>query len=91
MWAIFMGNIFTKELVENTQSYFLRCHNTRITYEQAELYLHSLSTLYLTFSGVGVVGGDCRPPSPQAGVGDSYQLTPVFAPPDLISPHSCKD
>lgn len=89
-----MENTFTKQLVEKLQTYFLSRHGTRITYEEAENYLGSLSSLYLTYSGVGMVGGGNRPPSPQAGVGGCHQLPPVScvpAFPDLISPHSCKD
>lgn len=89
-----MEKVFTDELILRTQAYFLRHHDTRITKETSELYLHSLGSLYLTYSGVKVAGGGCRPPSPLDGVGGSRILPHselVSASPDLISPHSCKD
>lgn len=93
MLLIFMDNVFTKEIVERTRLYFLNCHNTSLSYEQAELYLRSLASLYLTFSGVGVVEMATPAPHPKEGAGDSNRhphLGLASAFPDLISPHNCK-
>ncbi len=57
--------------------YFRKEYNLEIKSEEADLYLTSFATLYEAMG--------------EAGAADPARLKAAEPPPDLISPHSCKE